>query len=945
MTFEQGKASIEKLSRYFETNKAQFRATGVREAHIRQALIDPFFEALGWDMRNDLKVAPQYREVVVEDSLEIEGTQKAPDYAFRVGTTPKFYVEAKKCGVNLKNDPAPAYQLRRYGWSAKLSLSILTDFEEFAVYDCTKRPISSDRASSRRIMYMQWPEYAARWREIWDVFSREAVWSGRFDQYIGGGNKRGTTEVDAEFLKEIEGWREELARNIALRNPDISVEDLNSAVQRTIDRVIFLRMAEDRRIEPERQLLRLCEQPDIYKRFVNSLCRKADEKYNSGLFHFKKEDGIAEAPDRVTPRLLVDDRVFKPIIQNLYFEHGSPYQFDVLPVEILGTVYERFLGKVIRLTAGHRARIEEKPEVRKAGGVYYTPSYIVDYIVRNTVGKRADGKSPTQIAGARGGTPLRILDMACGSGSFLLGAYQYLLNHCLSWYLANNPEKHPKAVLKHPRSGNWRLTIEEKKRILTTHIFGVDIDLQAVEVAKLSLMLKALEGEDDLSFTQQLELFHDRALPNLAGNIKCGNSLIGPDFHLQDLLPDPDEAARINPFDWKRGFPTAMEAGGFDCVIGNPPYVPVELIGDAERAYFSNAFPSIARKYDISVLFILCGLLRLRESGLLGFISTITWQTGENYGGFRRQVIGERHLVGLVNLPFNVFSEAYVDTAIYIISSEPSASFSTYSLPKNQPVQSLDDLPSQEVPYSTLDGQTLKLFANPLAGSVLARIRQCHDDFVTLGSITSSTQGHALAVYQTTARRESAKHDFPILVKGNLYRYSLACEETAWASLREKPTLVRFYSASPKILIRRMINRSDRLMAAYWDTEMVFKKDINPFVLSDSPIPPYALLALVNSKLLSYLYVNTSAIALKNDFRQTTLAELRGLPIPSKGSVELTRVATLAQKLSDRRKGATSDSLTQEAATLDREIDRLVYVIYGLSAPEIAAVEASYPDR
>ena len=548
-TFDQGKDEVAKLCQYFATNRQSFLAPGVKEAHVRQSLIDPFFEALGWDVRNNSMTAPQYREVIPEDSLDVEGQQKAPDYTFRVGTLPKFYVEAKRCGINISADPAPAYQLRRYGFSAKLALSILTDFEELGVYDCASRPRPGDKASHARIQYFGFTEYPDRWREIWDVFSREAVWSGSFDQYAASKRKRGTSEVDSEFLKDIEGWRDVLARNLALRNSDLSADDLNATVQRIIDRIVFLRMAEDRGLEPERQLLKLCEQSDIYNHFINGLCRKADEKYNSGLFHFKKEPDISDAPDTLTPRLVVDDKALKPILQSLYFEHGSPYHFGVLPVEILGTVYERFLGKVIRLTAGHQAKVEEKPEVRKAGGVYYTPAYIVNYIVQNTIGKQIEGKSPADLAGGKATPPFRVLDMACGSGSFLLGAYQFLLDHCLKWHLANASPKHDKAVYRNAK-GETRLTIAERKRILTTHIYGVDIDRQAVETTKLSLLLKALEGENDTTLSQQMTFFHERALPNLSDNIKCGNSLIASDFSMI-----PEDLMRVHAFDWPAQFP------------------------------------------------------------------------------------------------------------------------------------------------------------------------------------------------------------------------------------------------------------------------------------------------------------------------------------------------------------------------------------------------------
>ena len=276
--------------------------------------------------------------------------------------------------------------------------------------------------------------------------------------------------------------------------------------------------------------------------------------------------------DTLTPTLTLDDKILKDIFKNLYYP-DSPYEFSVLPADILGQVYEQFLGKVIRLTAGHQAKVEYKPEVRKAGGVYYTPTYIVDYIVRQTVGRWLEGKKPNPKSGAG---RLTILDPACGSGSFLLGAYQYLLDWHLTAYLENDPARWSRG--KTPRiyqapGGDWKLTIAERKRILLDHIFGVDIDSQAVEVTKLSLLLKVLEGENDQSVKGQLSL-NQRALPDLGPNIKCGNSLIGPDFYhgRQMGLLEDEETYRVNAFDWQAEFPEIMSAGGFDVVMGNPPY-------------------------------------------------------------------------------------------------------------------------------------------------------------------------------------------------------------------------------------------------------------------------------------------------------------------------------------------------------------------------------------
>jgi hypothetical protein len=675
-TFDQSKDEIAKLCGHFAKNRESYLVSGVMEAHVRQSLIDPFFEALGWDVRNAGMAAPQYREVIPEDSLEIEGQQKAPDYTFRVGTLPKFFTEAKKCGINISSDPAPAYQLRRYGWSAKVSLSVLTDFEEFAVYDCSQRPRPNEKATYGRIQYIPFAEYPDRWREIWDVFSREAVWSGSFDQFAEHKKKRGTSEVDTEFLKDIEGWRDELARNLALRNERLSADDLNAAVQRIIDRIIFLRMAEDRGLEPEGQLLKLTDQPNIYSRFMRTLCQKADDKYNSGLFHFSKESDVQEAPDTLTPKLEVDDKALKPILQSLYFEHGSPYHFGVLPVEILGTVYERFLGKVIRLTTGHHAKVEEKPEVRKAGGVYYTPSYIVDYIVKNTVGKQIEGKSPSELAGTKSKPPLRVLDMACGSGSFLLGAYQFLLDHCLKWYLANDPAKHAKALYADSK-GEWRLTIAERKRILITHLLGVDIDRQAVEVTKLSLLLKALEDEDSSSLANQMQLFHQRALPNLANNIKCGNSLIGPEYFSGSLIPDLDEMKRVNPFDWKAQFPDVDGSGGFDCIIGNPPYIRIQTMKEwapLEVDILKETFKSATQgNYDIYVVFLEKALALLSPRGQLGFICPHKFFNAQ-YGEPIRDVISSgKHLEHVVHFgDQQIFDGATTYTCLLFLSKHPT---------------------------------------------------------------------------------------------------------------------------------------------------------------------------------------------------------------------------------------------------------------------------------
>ncbi len=667
-------AEIVQLVELFEHNYDQYRAPAFTEAAVRHQFIDPFFAALGWDVNNAQGFAEQYKEVVHEDKVRVAGATKAPDYSFRIGKERKFFVEAKKPAVDIQHDVDPAYQLRRYAWSAKLPLSILTDFEELSVYDCRTKPAATDKASAGRILLLNYREYSGRWDEIAGVFAKAAVWQGALDKYAEAkAGKRGTAEVDDEFLAEIERWRELLARNLVLRNPMLRGRDVNYAVQQIIDRIVFLRICEARDLETFEQLHALLNGGHTYER-LQELFRRADYRYNSGLFHFEVEHDRAEAPDTLTPSLDIDDKALKDIIEHLYYPQ-SPYEFSVLPADILGHVYERFLGKVIRLTPGRMVKIEEKPEVRKAGGVYYTPTYIVDTIVRQTVGPLLEGKTPAQIAGQRpersarsaqskdGDHPLRIADIACGSGSFLLGAYQFLLDWHLTEYLKDPDRwlKGKRPPLERASGSILQLSIEERKRILMNHIYGVDIDPQAVEVTKLSLLLKVLEGE---GVAAQMSFLPERVLPDLGRNVKCGNSLIGPEFYDGKLdLPDEETVGRVNAFDWKTEFPDVFtptqpspsqgegQGGGFDAVIGNPPYIRIQALQEwapLEVEHYKRAYRAASKgNYDIYVVFVEKGLQLLNEHGKLGFILPHKFFNAQ-YGEPLRKLLSDGQHLGKV---------------------------------------------------------------------------------------------------------------------------------------------------------------------------------------------------------------------------------------------------------------------------------------------------------
>jgi len=629
----------------FQENFRYYQSTEYNEEQLRHEFLNPFFQELGWDMENTAGKGAD-RDVRYEKRIKAG----APDFGFYLDGKLQFFVEAKNPSKRVCSDQIAAMQLRTYGWSAKVARSILSDFEEFAIYDTAVRPKGSDQARVARLECIKYTEYIERWDEIAGLFSRDAVLRGSLEKLE---KKRAKQAVDDELLEDISHWREALAKMIALRNGSLSEEQVNRAVQDTLDRIIFLRICEDRGIETENRLREISEGVGIYINLLK-IFKKGQQRYDSELFNLNTFE----------QELAIDDNTLSDIISELYFPK-SPYKFDAIPAEILGQVYEQFLGKVIRLTEGHHAKVEEKYEVRKAGGVYYTPTYIVEYIVKNTVGRLVDGKSPKDIA------TLSVLDPACGSGSFLIGAYQYLMDWYRNWYVTHNVEKDAKQKFIYPdANGIWQLTLAERTRILLAHIFGVDIDRQAVEVAKLSLMLKALESPE------QRSLFNDRILPDLSSNIKCGNSLIGTDYFSGQLAPDPAEMARINPFDWdgKDGFPEIMKHGGFDAVIGNPPYLAGREWTDElheQRPYFMSHFSSMSDQYDLYALFIQQGVELMDSNGWLGFITPTTWLNNDHYTELRKSLIEKTEVKLLGDFrDVRVFKDATVLPIVIVLNKQ-----------------------------------------------------------------------------------------------------------------------------------------------------------------------------------------------------------------------------------------------------------------------------------
>lgn len=1005
---------IKKLTETFDNNLESYKKGIYNETQVRREFIDPFFEELGWDVANKQGYAEAYKDVIHEDAIKVGGVTKAPDYCFRTGGARKFFLEAKKPSINIQEDIHPAYQLRRYGWSAKLPLSILTDFEEFAVYDCRVKPVKTDKVSHSRILYLKYTDYADRWEEIAGIFSRDAILKGSFDKYVETKKaKKGTTEVDTEFLQEIEHWRELLARSIALRNPDLSQRELNFAVQQTIDRIVFLRICEDRGIENYGRFMALQNGENVYKRLFH-LFNKADEKYNSGLFHFRKEKS-RENCDNLTPFLQIDDKPLKEIFKNLYYP-DSPYEFSVLSADILGQVYEKFLGKVIRLTAGHQAKIEEKPEVRKAGGVYYTPDYIVDYIVKNTVGKLVEGKRP----GPRGGgSHLKILDPACGSGSFLIGAYQFLLDWHRDEYINDGPDNWSKG--KTPRiyrsqKGEWRLTTDERKRILLNNIYGVDIDHQAVEVTKLSLLLKVLEGEDEQSIGKQMSLFQERVLPDLSNNIKCGNSLIGPDFYEYQQMSvfDEEEIYRVNAFDWHTEFAEIMKDGGFDAVIGNPPYIRTQVIKEwapVEVEFYKQHYASASKgNYDIYVVFVEKGLGLLSNKGRLGFICPHKFFNAK-YGNSLRNLIAEgKHLSHIVHFgDQQIFNGATTYTCLIFLNKTPASKCHLLKVKDLRAWRTtgaalegtIDTNQISQREWNFTVGLGADLFAKLSVmphklGDVASRIFQGFKTGADSVFILDMV-GNGRFVSKCLNREVGLENDLlrPLFKSGQFKRYNLHPTEKViifpyqnsrlvpWTDIKKySPKTARYLSECRQTLEKRERGKwSGEFWYCYSRTQAlevmssvkILTADLNPYanycldptggacftggaaggygiVLPDEK--RLYILGLLNSKLIDWCLHQISS-TFRGGWFSYESRFISKLPIRTISFDDPADVARHDQMVSlvDQRLGLnkrlaeskipqTTEMLKRQIESTDRQIDQLVYKLYGLTDEEIKIVES-----
>ena len=639
---------LTELVHKYEQNITNYRNESYNETELRNDFLNPLLEILDWDVFNKKSLSQYQREVSHEFQVDVvEGKaikRKRPDYCIRLGNYNKFFIEAKKPSVNILSDKKAAFQVRRYGWSANMKISILTNFENLVIYDCSVKPDINDDTKIARIYVYSYSEYIEKFDEIYELISRETVHDGTFDIKFKNINSVNEKEpFDDYFLNQIEAWRNNIALDIIKNNEDVSDHDLNYFIQRFINKIIFLRICEDKNIEKYETLKKIASLEELKKLF-----KIADKKYNSGIFELVQ--------DNTFNSLKISDDVIVGIFKDLYYPNSS-YAFDVVDPHILGEIYEVFLGKVIKKDGKNSIVIDYKEEIIESKGVITTPKHISDYIVGQTLDPMFLGKEIEDIKN------ITVGDICCGSGIFLLSAYEYIIN------------------FYEEKSASNKITFKEKREILTKHIFGVDIDSQAIEVAKFSLLIKLLENIDVDEIAQYNIENNGSILPALDNNIRNGNSLISIDEYSsfnEAIDEDFNLLKEIKPFNWDKLF-KYTGTKGFDCIIGNPPYINVQNM----NKYSKNEYEYIKSdksKYTTSkednidkyFLFIERSLNMLSQNGRLGYIVPNKFFITTAGKNLRKLISDKRCLSYITNFGINsVFEGRSTYTCIINLVNKP----------------------------------------------------------------------------------------------------------------------------------------------------------------------------------------------------------------------------------------------------------------------------------
>ncbi|MBM4424257.1 MAG: hypothetical protein FJ030_12860 [Chloroflexi bacterium] len=1021
MTLDSAHAHVERLVKKFKALSAAERKS-LNENATRQGYILPLFRALQWDTDNVTEVSPEEKV-----------SRGWVDFSFRLSGVPRFFLETKKASEDL-SDPRWVKQAIDYAWTKSVTWALLSDFEGLRVFNAEWKEDDPFRA---QFVEFTVDTYLSDFERLWWLSRPEAA-AGRLDREAEKVGKRARREpVSQHLFDDLKVWRHDLFRHLRAYNGMYSPAQIDEAVLRILNRLIFIRTTEDREVEP-RRLLPLVRELAEQKRLAHlprelaKLFRQFDETYNSELFarHFSEE-------------LDCESKPYEDLIHDLHEKRFVRYNFNAIDADVLGTAYEQYLGHVI--TDPEAAEVVEKRQKRKSQGIYFTPTFVVKYIVQQTLGRYLDehGYSP--------GNPPRVLDMACGSGSFLIEAFDTLDR----FVAQQRGQMTPTPTLPHPKNadggGSWEGVHDYARRmeILTQCIYGVDKDRQAVEVARLNLLLRALHHRDKL--------------PMLA-NIRCGDSLIsGAPDELRAAFGDEWKSKQA--FDWEKELPevfaptptptlprseqhrtgegvdspplssASLDGGGaggggagFDVIIGNPPYVRIQTLPKDEVAFFNEHFQAATGNYDIYVLFVERALQLLKPGGAMGFILPSKFFNTAYGAGLRKLISDAKALYKIVDFEdAQVFETATTYTCLLFLQKQPSPQIkyvqagqwlnSQTTTPKSIP----DDLPENSLAvtsvsekewnfassnraelFKTLEGLPTKL--EDMTEKIFQGLVTSADPIYILEEKSGSTKSLVSALSKATGKIYRLERGAVVpLLKGalDMRRYRIESVTryvifpyhdgklipaktfathypNCWAYLKENrkalagrekgkmdhdgwygyvyPKSLKLFGQS-KLLTPSIANRASFSFDANGEYYFVGSGGGGGggygILLKPSEHSPLYTLGLLNSQLLDF-YLKSISSPFRHGYYAYNKQYIERLPIRAinfsdpadkarhdalvklvEEMLELQKERAEAGELDDRR-----HALARRIGAVDREIDTLVYELYGLTEDEIKIVES-----
>ena len=733
---------IRDLIKKYESNREYYLSDKYNETLLRSDFLDLFFEALGWDIKNQNGKSTFEREVILEEGLKTGNKSKKPDYTFRLYNERKFFLEAKKPHVKIETMEEPAFQVRRYGFTAKLKISVLSNFEYLIIYDCSA-PVkeNEDGHNSYCIRKYHYSEYEEKFDEIKYLLGKESVYNGTFDkQWESIENQIQTYSIDNLFLEQINKWRILLGEALFEIKNDIDEIELNDIIQLYINSIVFLRVCEDRNIEQYCSLIDIKNLPENSTMLIEKL-KNADDYYNSGIF---KLPYIKEF-------LTEKASIFWQIISDLYYPNSS-YSFAVLSSEILGNIYEIMLQDRLYIK-NNKVILDRKPE-NLDRDVVTTPNFIIREIIDKTIKPYIENNKKDILN-------IKIADIACGSGAFLLESFQYLNDYLIDYYKIHDCSK-----LLHTGIGTYKLKFSTKKELLLNCFYGVDKDYNAVKTTEFGLLLKLLEDENSESLPAR------QILPKLNQNIFWGNSLIS------NAMPNNSKiASEVNAFDFG--------SNKFDIIIGNPPYMKTEdikTITPLEKPIYESNYISAYKQYDKYFLFIERSLHLLNENGTIGYILPNKFMKVGAGVKLRKLLKDKKCVKEIISFGANqIFQDKTTYTNILILTEQPNDQIKYLEIHNLNTWLLRDynkDRFSNNIDYANLSNDTWIMYPSYLE-TIYNKINNkacCLKDFVGANNILNGIQTSRNDYFVFTLQKEDTeyyyfiKDDIEYKVEKNIVR-------------------------------------------------------------------------------------------------------------------------------------------------------------------------------